>query len=279
MTGPVTNRSGGSGPTLKGRFSKYAQEKRTKSDSVESRSPSSSDGDTFATTVCTRDEPEEGEILLAPTARRLSELSPPLTSFGKRKRRITVSRNSSTKRQTQIRSPHQSKKCMKNLPPALSGSGTTVHSPWVSPSGAQVYYPYGAQAYHPPAITDECRMDIIQTDSTQEQDLPHVISPAYKFLPIEMTERLEEEEANELFSSFDYDICSDEYMLSHQDQEVTTKAKTSKRKQAQNKNKKKKQQKNQIQHVDKYSWHTSHSPVSESPSTQSWWTNVSQCCH
>jgi len=282
---------------LKGRlrsFSKYTQEKRTKSSEiVDSRYPSSG-SETTVTTACTRDEPE-GVILLTPTARRLDESSPRSISFDERKHRITLSRKTSTKRQTQIRPPHQSKKCMKKLPPTLSGSGKPVHSPWVTPTEAQVYYPSSAQVYYPSAAmtNDEWRMDIIQTASTQEQDLPQVISPAYKFVPIEMAERMEEAEGNEFtsFSSYDYDICSDEYMLSNQDwvyneevtQNPTIETKT-KRKKSQKKDKKKKHtHKSQNQHgdkysnqlVDKYSLHTLHDSMSESPS-YSWWTNLEE---
>lgn len=300
MTGPLINRSmqvgGGNGHVfkvpLKSRlrsFSKYAQEKRTKSEIVDTRSPSSCSENTVIT-ASSRDEPE-GVLLLTPTARRLSETSPQLTSFDKRKLRIPLSRNSSTKRETQIRSPHQSKKCMKKLPPALSGSGKTALSAWVTPPKAQVYYPSGAEVYYPAAaMTDKCDMGIIQTASTQEQDLPLVISPAYKFVPIEMAERMEEEGASEFtsFSSYNYDICSDEYMLSHQenDEELTltpTTESETKRKKSQTKDKMKKQ-KSKNQHLDKYSLHEMHSHVSESTSRYSWWTNLeegildSQCC-
>lgn len=280
MTGPLINRSvsmAGNGLVfkvpLKSRLRSFSKAKHTKSEFVESRSPSYTSA---YTTECTRDGPEE-VVLHAPTARRLSELSSPLAPFDKRRKHrvISLSRNSSSKRQTQIRSPHQSKKCMKKLPPALSGSGTTVHSLWVTPSNAQVYYPSGV-------MTDDCRMDFIQSVSTEEQDLPPAISPAYKFVPIEMAERMEAEEALEFssFSSSDYDICSDEYMSSHQewaDEEATT---TTKRTKSQKKDKKKKQ-KNHNQDVDKYSMHESHS--SESP-VCNWWTSLeegiiySQCC-
>ena len=235
---------------------------------VESRSPSCT---STYTTECYRDEPEE-LILHAPTARRLSELSQ------QRKRRISFSR----KRQTQIRSPHQSKKCMKKLPPALSGSGTSLNSPWVTPTNAQVNYPPCAQGYHPSSDVRDCdRMDFFQTD-TEEQDLPPVISPAYKFVTIEMAERIEAEEALEFssFSSTDYDICSDEYMASLQEQArdgkstPATTSKTTKRKKSQI-NEMQKKQRSQNQEVDKYSMHEAHSPC-ESSSTCDWWSSLEE---
>lgn len=212
MTGPLINHRAmpiGGGVPLKGKlghfFSKYSQEKCTKQ-ILESRSPSS--GSCSAETIlCGRQQPE-GAILLTPTARRLSVSSPPLTTFDRR-HGINLSRMSSTMKQTQIRSPHQSKRALKKLSPSLSGNGTTVHSPWVTPCSVQVS-PFAA------AENGGYRMDaIIKTVSSQEQDLPCVISPAYKFVPIEIEERLEKEQANEIyFSSSDYDICSDAYMMS-----------------------------------------------------------------
>ena len=274
-------------------FSKKSAPENTKSEFVESRSPSYSSA---YTAECNRDEPEE-VVLRSPTARRLSELSPQQAPFDKRRKHriISFSRNSSRKRQTQIRSPQQSKKCMKKLPPALGGGGTSLNSPWVTPTITQVYYHPGAQGYHPSCgVTEYDRMDFLQTVSTEEQDLPPAISPAYKFVTIEMAERIEAEDANEFssFSSTDYDICSDEYMASYQerarDKESTpvTPAMTTKRKKSQKKGTQK-QQKGQNQEVDKYSMHESHSPFSfsESPSTCSWWTSLeegiiySQCFH
>ena len=306
MTGSLINRSrsrgGGNGHVfkvtvpLKSRLrsfsKKSAQSKHKKSEFLESRSPSHTSA---YTTECTREEPEE-VFLHTPTARRLNDSSWQLTPFDtRRKHRImSFSRNSSSKRQTQIRSPHQSKKCMKNLSPALSGSGATMNSPWATPSVAQVYYPPGAQCYHYPTtiITNDDRMDIVQTVSSDEHDLPHAISPAYKFVTIEMAERMEAVEALEhsSFSSSDYDICSDEYMSSHQE------ALTNTTKKSQKKDKKKQQKGHYNQdvdkysmHVDKYAMHESHSPFNfgdyASNCNMNMWTSLqegiiySQCCH
>ena len=288
MKGPLLNRSmpkGGNGHIfkvpLKSRlrsFSKTVQEKRTKSEIVESRSPSYSFGYSLE---CSRDEPED--ILIIPTARRLSELSEPLWPF--QKRRIhgirKISRKSLMKGETQIRSPHQSRKCLKKLPPALNGRGITIDSPWVSPSCASVYHQPGAHAFHHFAAMTETRMDIIETVSTEEQDLPQAISPAYKFVPIEMAERMEADEANECysFSSSDYDICTEEYMMSHQEQELTSidTIDTTKGKKSQKKDKKK--QNSQSDEVDKYAIHEyeSFSPFRESPSKSGWWKSLEEC--
>ena len=171
---------------------------------------------------------------------------------------------------------------MKKLPPALSGSGTSLNSPWVTPTIAQVNYPPDAQGYHPSSDVRDCdRMDIFQTD-TEEQDLPPVISPAYKFVTIEMAERIEAEEALEFssFSSTNYDICSDEYMASLQeharDKESTpaTPSKTTKRKKSQI-NEMQKKQRSQNKEVDKYSMHEAHSPCA-SPSTCDWWSSLEE---
>ena len=281
MTGSLIDGStplGGNGLVLKGgvplktRLLSFSSKKSVPEKQitfVESRSPSCT---STYTTECYRDEAED-VILRAPTARRLSELSQ------QRKRRISFSR----KRQTQIRSPHQSKKCMKKLPPALSGSGTSLNSPWVTPTIAQVNYPPGAQGYHPSSDVRDCdRMDFFQTDTEEEQDLPPVISPAYKFVTIEMAERIEAEEALEFssFSSTDYDICSDEYMASLQEQArdgkstPATTSKTTKRKKSQI-NEMQKKQKGQNQEVDKYSMHEAHSPC-ESSSTCDWWSSLEE---
>mmetsp|Transcript_28255 Transcript_28255/g.40371 ORF Transcript_28255/g.40371 Transcript_28255/m.40371 type:complete len:304 (-) Transcript_28255:61-972(-) len=260
---------------------KSAQEKQKQSEYLESRSPSHTSA---YTSECTRDEPED-VVLHTPTARRLDELSTQPFSFDKRRRHriMSFSRNSSSKRQAQVRAPHQSRKCMKKLPPALSGCGVTINSPWVAPC-AQAYYPPDFQCYHPTSeMRDDNRMDIIQTISTDETDLPPAISPAYKFVTIEMAEQMEAMEALEEFSSFsssDYDICSDEYMASHQ--EVVTTEKSQKKD-------KKKKQKGYNQnvdkysvHIDKYSMHESHSPSS---SNCGMWRSLqegiiySQCCH
>ena len=276
MTGSLIDGStplGGNGLVLKGgvplktRLLSFSSKKSAPEKQitlfVESRSPSCT---STYTTECYRDEPEE-VILHAPTARRLSELSQ------QRKRRISFSR----KRQTQIRSPRQSKKCMKKLPPALSGSGTSLNSPWVTPTIAQVNYPPSDQGQR-----DCDRVGSIQTVSTEEQDLPPVISPAYKFVTIEMAERIEAEEALEFssFSSTDYDICSDEYMASlheHAREEKSTPAstsKTTKRKKSQI-NEMQKKQRSQNKEVDKYSMHEAHSPCA-SPSTCDWWSSLEE---
>ena len=263
---------------------KSAQEKQKQSEYLESRSPSHT---TYTyTSECTREEPED-VVLLTPTARRLDALSTQPFTFDRRRRNriMSFSRNSSSKRQTQVRAPHQSKKCMKKLPPALSGCGVQLNSPWVTPCTTQAYSPPRFQCYHPTTeMRDDKRMDIIQSVSTDESDLPLAISPAYKFVTIEMAEQMEAMEALEEFSSFDssdYDICSDEYMASHQEEKDTT--------QITQKKDKKKKQKGYNQnvdkysvHIDKYSMHESHSPSS---SNCGMWRSLqegiiySQCCH
>ena len=231
MTGPLINRSipfgGGtiSKVPLKGRLrsfsKKYAQEKRTKSDTFieESRSPSYEyNSDTAPARSCSREEPEEERVvtpLLSPTALRPSMSSPPFTTFEFDKKRHGMSSlsrklHSSTKKQTQIRSPRQSKKALKKLPPSLSGSGAAAHSPWVAPSGVQIILPSAA------VKKEEFTMyagPIHSASSFQEHDLPHAIRPCYKFVPIEVAEMIEEEEANatQTYDSLDYDICSEEY--------------------------------------------------------------------
>lgn len=298
MTGPLINRTrstrGGNNSLvlkvavpLKSRLRSFhgskkssAQEKHKQTEYLESRSPSQTSA---YTSECSRDEPED-VVLYTPIARRLNELSSQPFSFDRRRRHriMSFSRNSSSKRQTQVRAPHQSKKRMKKLSPALSGCGVTLNSPWITPY-TQAYYPPGFQCYHPTTeMRDDNRMNIIQTASSD--DLPPAISPAYKFVTIEMAEQMEAMEALEEFSSFsssDYDICSDEYMASHQEALTNTTQKS------QEKDKKKKQKGHNQDvdrysaHIDKYSMHESHSPSSPNYSI---WTRLhegiiySQCC-
>lgn len=283
---------------LKGRLrslgSKYAQEKRTKSDTVlESRSPSCEYGTNTPVSTYSREEPEtEVEIgggggvtpLLAPTALRPSD---------KKRHGMSLSRKfpSSTRKQTQqIRSPRQSKKALKKLSPSLSGSGAAAHSPWVNPSPVQSY---------PSTATRKEERDDIHSASFQEHDLPHAIRPCYKFVPIEMAEMMEEEEANVIntYDSNDYDICSDEYMASHAEKEKTglkkqkkktkkdksTQSKSSSLQKKKNKQQQKKKPKNNTPvtpHMDKYAMHFEHKTKPKS----SWWASLergirySQCC-
>ncbi len=299
MTGPLINRTrstrGGNNNLvlkvavpLKSRLrsfhgsKKSAQEKHKQSEYLESRSPSHT---TYTcTSECTREEPED-VVLHTPTARRLDALSSQPFSFDKRKRHriMSFSRISSNKRQSQVRAPHQSKKCMKKLPPALNGCGVTINSPWETPCTTQVYSP-GFQCHHPTTeMRDDDRMDIIHTVSTDESDLPPAISPAYKFVTIEMAEQMEAMEALEEFSSFsssDYDICSDEYMASHQEIDNTTKKSLKKDKKKKQKGYNHDEDKYSI-HMDKYSMHESHSPSSPN---YSMWTSLHegiiyyQCC-
>jgi hypothetical protein len=284
--------------------SKYAQEKRAKSDRIlESRSPCEYGTDSSPVTTYSREEPEvEAEIggvthLLAPTALRPSMSSPPFTTFDKKRHGMSLSRKfpSSTRKQTQqIRSPRQSKKALKKLSPSLSGSGAAAHSPWVNPSPVQSY---------PSTATgkEECggMHDDIHSVSFQEHDLPHAIRPCYKFVPIEMAEMMEEKGANVIntYDSNDYDICSDEYLASHAEKtdlkkqkKKTKKDKTSKNKSLSQtkKNKQQQQQKKKPKsntpvtpHIDKYAMHFQHMTTPKS----SWWASLergirySQCCY
>ncbi len=311
MTGTLINRSmplGGNGTIvkvpLKGRLrslgSKYAQEKRTKSDTVlESRSPCEYGTNTPVTTY-SREEPEtEAEIggvtpLLAPTALRPST-SPPFTTFDKKRHGMSLSRKfpSSTRKQTQqIRSPRQSKKALKKLSPSLSGSGAAAHSPWVNPSPVQSYPSVATRKEERGGMDDS-----IHSISFQEHDLPHAIRPCFKFVPIEMAEMMEEEEANVIntYDSNDYDICSDEYMASHAEETASKKQKkkTKKDKSSQSKSSSLQKKKNKQQqkkkpknntpvtpHIDKYAMHFQHRTKPKS----SWWASLergirySQCC-
>ena len=317
MTVALINRSmplGGNGTIvkvpLKGRLrslgSKYAQEKRAKSDAVlESRSPSCEYGTNTPVTTYSREEPEieaEAEIggvtpLLAPTALRPSMSSPPFTTFDKKRHGISLSRKfpSSTRKQTQqIRSPRQSKKTLKKLSPSLSGSGAAAHSPWVNPSPVQSYPSTATRKEERVGMDD----DIIHSASFQEHDLPHAIRPCFKFVPIEMAEMMEEEETNVIntYDSNDYDICSDEYLASHAEKtdlkkqkKKTKKDKSSQSKSSSLQKKKNKQQQKKKKpknntpvtpHIDKYAMHFQHKTKPKS----SWWASLergirySQCC-
>ena len=302
MTGALINRSiplGGNGTIvkvpLKGRLrslgSKYAQEKRTKSDRVlESRSPSCEYGtDNNPVTTYSREEPEaEVEIgvipLLAPTALRPSMSSPPFTTFDKKRPGMSLSRKfpSSTRKQT---SPRQSKKALKKLPPSLSGSGAADHSPWVNPSPVQSY-PSAATRKEERGGMDDSD---IHSASFQEHDLPHAIRPCYKFVPIEMAEMMEEEEANVIhtYDSNDYDICSDEYyMASHVEKTASKKEKKKTKKDnstqskssssQKKKNKQKKKPKNNTTvtpHIDKYAMDAMHFKYEKKPKS-TWWASL-----
>lgn len=279
---------------LKGRLrslgSKYAQEKRAKSDTIlESRSPSCEYTGSSPVSTYSREEPEvEAEIggvtpLLAPTALRPSMSSPPFTTFDKKRHGMSMSRKfpSSTRKQTQqIRSPRQSKKALKKLSPSLSGSGAAAHSPWVKPSPVQSYPSTATRKEERGGMDD----DDIHSVSFQEHDLPHAIRPCYKFVPIEMAEMMEEEEANVIntYDSNDYDICSDEYLASHAEKTTSKKQKkkTKKDKSSQSKSlsqkKKNKQQKKPknntpvTPHIDKYAMHFQHKTKPKS----SWWASL-----
>jgi hypothetical protein len=315
MTVALINRSillGGNGTIakvpLKGRLrslgSKYAQEKRAKSDTIlESRSPCEYGTNSSPVSTYSREEPEvEAEIggvtpLLAPTALRPSMSSPSFTTFDKKRHGMSLSRKfpSSTRKQTQqIRSPRQSKKALKKLSPSLAGSGAAAHSPWVNPSPTVQSYPSTATR------KEECGEmdDDIHSVSFQEHDLPHTIRPCYKFVPIEMAEMMEEEEANVIntYDSNDYDICSDEYLASHAEEtdlkkqkKKMKKDKTSKSKslsqKKKNKQQKKKKPKNNTPvtpHIDKYAMHFQHKTTKPK---SSWWASLergmrySQCCY
>jgi hypothetical protein len=183
---------------------------------------------------------------------------------------------------------------LKKLSPSLSGSGAAAHSPWVNPSPVQSY---------PSTATGKeerggMESDDIHSVSFQEHDLPHAIRPCYKFVPIEMAEMMEEEEANMIntYDSNDYDICSDEYMASHVEKTASKKQKkkikkdkSSQSKSLSSQKKKNKQQQRKkpknntpvTPHIDKYAMHFQHHKTKPK---SSWWASLergirySQCC-
>jgi hypothetical protein len=175
---------------------------------------------------------------------------------------------------------------LKKLSPSLSGSGAAAHSPWVNPSPVQSYPSVATGKEERGGMDDD-----IHSVSFQEHDLPHAIRPCYKFVPIEMAEMMEEEEANMIntYDSNDYDICSDEYMASHVEKTASKKQKKKTKKSSSLQKKKNKQQQKKkpknntpvTPHIDKYAMHSQHHKTKPK---SSWWASLergirySQCC-